>query len=697
MTDVAAIPTEGLRISGRVALGFPPRRNTYTSVAYSNAQPDAETATWLVVRPDSMVTAYAGKVEYGQSIRTGFAMEVADELRLPLDTVEVVLGDTDLTPWDNGTFGSQSTARTGLQLRKAAATAREALVELATSKLDLPASDLVARDGRVSSRRDPSRGVSYGDLVGGELSDREIDDEVVLTAPEDFTVMGQPAQRLDAIARVTGGAVYSQDVIVPGMLHAKIRRSPAYGGKVGSVDTAAVEQLPGVVRVVVDEETVAILAESDEEAEVAGRSLRPRWQEAEDQTSHEVMPQLLKETAHDPAVTQENGSLAEGFALAERTLEATYYVPYVSTVPMEPKAAVARWEDDGRLTLWAGGQRPFGLRAEMAQAFAIDESRVRVIATEVGGGFGTKSYYPVALEAAKLAKEAGRPVRVAYTRADEMTWGNFRPAALIEIKSGFMSDGRIVAWEFNAYHAGPSANIGRRGSDGPYDVPHVKVSVASSDSPLRSGSYRSLGAAVNHFARESHMDEIAADLGMDPVALRLQNLSHPRFRGVLEKAAERFGWTPGVAPSQRGVGCALAFDVGSYAAACFELDVAGAEVNIGRVVLAADCGQIVNPVGVENQVEGAIMMGIGTGLYEAAEFRAGRLLTSSFARYRVPRMVNLPQIEVVLTGDQSLPSTGAGEVGIVPVTAAIANAVFDLTGQRIRELPVQPRLGKSGA
>jgi CO/xanthine dehydrogenase Mo-binding subunit len=181
------------------------------------------------------------------------------------------------------------------------------------------------------------------------------------------------------------------------------------------------------------------------------------------------------------------------------------------------------------------------------------------------------------------------------------------------------------------------------------------------------------------------------------VALRLRNLSHPRFRGVLEQAAARFGWTPGAAPSRRGIGCALAFDVGSYAAACFELDVAGAEVNIGRVVLAADCGQIVNPVGVENQVEGAIMMGIGTGLYEAAEFRAGRLLTSSFARYRVPRMLNLPQIEVVLTGDQSLPSTGAGEVGIVPVTAAIANALFDLTGQRIRELPVQPRLGKSGA
>jgi isoquinoline 1-oxidoreductase len=328
----------------------------------------------------------------------------------------------------------------------------------------------------------------------------------------------------------------------------------------------------------------------------------------------------------------------------------------------------------------------------MAQHFQIEESKVRVIGMEMGGGFGTKSYYPVALEAAKLALQAGRPVRIAYTRADEMVWGNFRPAALIEIKSGFRKDGTIVGWEFNAYHAGPSANIGRRGSDGPYDIPHVKVTVSTSDSPIRTGSYRSLGAAVNHFARESHMDEIAAAVGMDPVALRFKNLTHPRFRGVLEAATQRFGWSPGAAPSHRGVGAALCFDVGSYGAACFELDIAGREVNLKRVVFAADCGQVVNPVGVENQVEGAIMMGVGTALYESVEFRDGRLLTSSFARYRVPRIVNLPAIEVVIVGDQTLPSTGAGELGIVPVTAAIANAVYDLTGQRVRELPVQPHL-----
>ena len=691
MTNVSQPPSEGLRIVGRTGIGFPPARNTYASVAYSNVEPDTPTATWLLLRPDSRATVYAGKVEYGQGIRSGFAMEVADELRLPLDAVEVVLGDTALVPWDNGTFGSQSTARTGLQLRKAAATARETLLELAANRLDLPIGDLTCSDGQISSKADPSHGIAYGDLVAGEGIERDVNDEVSLTPTAEFSVMGEPAPRVDAIARVTGQAIYTQDVQVPGMLYAKLRRPAAYGAKLASVDVSVAEGLPGVQKVIVEEDTIAVLADSDEEAEMAARMLRPRWEEEEGQPSHTDMREYLLRTGHDPAVTQEAGSLDEGFRIADEILETTYYIPYVSTVPMEPKAAVAAWED-GRLALWAGGQRPFGLRAEMAQAFEIDESAVRVVANEIGGGFGTKSYYPVALEAARLAKAAGRPVRVAYTRLEEMVWSNFRPAALIEIKSGFMADGRIVAWECNAYHAGPSANIGRRGSDSPYDVPHVKVTVASSDSPVRTGSYRSLGAAVNHFARECHIDELAATVGMDPVAFRLKNLTHPRFRHVLEQAAARFGWTEAATPSGGGVGCAIAFDVGSYTASCIKLDVSGTEVQVERVVTAADCGQIVNPVGVENQIEGATVMGIGTALYEAAEFRAGRLLTSSFARYRVPRIVNAPAIEVVLVGDQSLASTGAGEVGIVPVAAAIGNAVFDRTGKRIRELPLQQHL-----
>jgi isoquinoline 1-oxidoreductase len=352
---------------------------------------------------------------------------------------------------------------------------------------------------------------------------------------------------------------------------------------------------------------------------------------------------------------------------------------------------VAQWVD-GQLTVWAGTQRPFGIRAELAQHFGIEEQHVRVIAPQVGGGFGSKSPYGVAVEAARLARAAGAPVRVAFTRAEEMQHATFRPAAIIQVKSGFTNDGRIVAWEYKAYHAGVVPFIGRRGSQTPYDIPNVQVTTYTSPTPLRTGSYRSLGGAVNHFAHESHVDEIAAALGTDPVELRLRNLSHPRFRRVLEAAADRFAWQPGSAPSKRGVGVAIGLDVGSYVGMCLELDLQGAELHVRRVAAALDCGLTVNPEGAANQVEGSIVMGLGTALYEAIDFQNGRVLNAGFARYRVPRITNAPKIDVALVGDDDTPSTGAGEPGIVPVAAGIANALYDLTGERHRELPIQRHL-----
>ena len=687
MSEATQIAKAGLEIIGPVGMGFPRPQKSYARGAYGNAEPDTPTATWLVVRPDGRVMVYAGKVEYGQGIRSGLAIEVAEELRTPLSTIEVTLGDTDLAPWDMGTFGSMSTALVGMQLRKAAATARQTLLELATDQLDLPADELLCREGRVESRSDPNRAVGYGELVAGQSLHRDLIDDIALTPAHEFTVMGKDAQRVDAVDRVTGQAQYSQDIRLPEMLFAKVLRPPAYGAKLIEIDTSIAERLPGVVQVVRDDNLIAVLAETDEQAELAVKMLQARWEEQAGQPSYLDMPDLLVRTARDEFTTQEAGSLDEGFRAADSILEATYYVPYVSNVVMEPRAAVAQWQD-GRLTVWAGTQRPFGLRAELAQAFEIDEGSVRVIAPEIGGGFGSKSLYSVAGEAARLAKLAGRPVQVAYTRGEEMTWATFRPAALIEIKSGFTADGAIVAWQYKAYHAG-APYIGRRGSDTPYDVPNVNVTVFSSESPLQSGSYRSLGGAVNHFAREVHMDEIAEAVGLDPVELRLRNLTHPRFRRVLESAAESFGWSGAKPPSQRGVGVALGLDVGSYVATCVQLSVQGSEVKVERVAAALDCGLVVNPEGAKNQVEGSIVMGLGTALYEAMDFQDGRLLNASFARYRVPRITNAPAIDVALVGDPETPSSGAGEPGIVSIAPAISNAVFDRTGERFRELPIQ--------
>ncbi len=681
----------GLSILGEAGPGGPPPRASYANVAYGNTQPGAAKARWLTVRPNGSAVAYAGKVEYGQGIRTGLAIEVAEELRLPIEAVQVVLADTDVVPWDMGTFGSQSTARVGLQLRKAAATARQALMELAAGHLDLPIGDLAAASGRVVSRSDASRSATYAELLAGQTLSRDVVDDIALTPAAEFTVASRKQPRIDAASRVTGRAVYTQDIVLDGMLFAAVLRAPSRGATLASVDASIAERMPGVAQVVRDGDLVAVLADTDEHADTAAGLLQSHWEESAGLPSHLDLPDLLLRSGHDPFVTQEAGSLDDGFRAADAILEATYFIPYVSNAPMEPRAAVARWEDD-HLTVWAGTQRPFGIRTELAQRFGVDERQVRVITPEVGGGFGSKSPYPIAHEAARLARIAGRPVRVAFSRQDEMTYATFRPAALIVVKSGFRSDGTIVAWQFDGYHAGDRPFLGRRGSETPYDTPNVRVTTHTSDGPLPSGSYRSLGGAVNHFARESHIDEIAAAVGVDPVELRLRNLSHPRFRRVLERAAEAHGWSAAAQPSHTGAGVAVGLDVGSYAATCVQLDVQGAEVRVERVTVALDCGLVLNPDGVVNQAEGSIVMGMGTALYEGIEFQNGRVLNAGFTRYRVPRSSDAPAIDTLIVGDDTTPSTGAGEPAIVPIAAAIANAVFDRTGVRHRELPIQRHL-----
>jgi isoquinoline 1-oxidoreductase len=580
----------------------------------------------------------------------------------------------------------------GVQLRKAAATARQSLLELAADRFDLPVDQLVARDGHVASKDEPSRNASYADLLAGKRVERKVDNDVALTPKAEFTVMGRRNPRIDAVARVTGAAVYSQDVIVPGMLYAKVIRPPSYGAELLELNGAAAETWPGVVAVVRDGELAAVLAETDEAAEFGARLVRAMWREQTNQPGRWEIPQLLLDSASESITTQEQGSVADGFKQAAHVIESTYFVPYISNAPMEPRAAVAAWAN-GRLTVWCGSQRPFGVRNDLSRALGIDESEIRVITPEVGGGFGGKSIYPMAIEAARLAKIAGKPVRVAFTRIEETTWATFRPAALIEIKSGFKSDGTLVAWEFRAHHAAKSRPmIGRRGSETPYDVANAFVTVSASEGPLPSGSYRSLGGAVNHFAREVHMDEIAAAVGVDPVELRLRNLSNARYRRVLEAAADHFGWTTAKPPSGKGIGVAIGLDVGSYAATCVELELQGTEVKVNRVSASLDCGLVVNPDGAINQMEGSIVMGLGTALYEAIDVEGGRVLNAGFTRYRVPRINNIPRIDTVLVDNPELPSTGAGEPGIVPIAAACSNAVFDLNGQRIRELPIQRHL-----
>jgi len=371
-----------------------------------------------------------------------------------------------------------------------------------------------------------------------------------------------------------------------------------------------------------------------------------------------------------------------GMAAADVKLQATYTVAYIAHAPLEPRAALAEWED-GKLTVWTGTQVPFGVREELATAFGIPQDRVRVIVPDTGSGYGGKHTGECAVEAARLAKAAGKPVKLVWTREEEFTWAYFRPAGVIEVSSGVRHDGTITAWEFDNYNSGGSA------IEGMYDIAKRRTAFHPSQSPLRQGSYRGLAATANHFAREVHMDEMAHVLKLDPVEFRLKNIKDERLRAVLQAAAKTFGWG-GKKTDGRGVGIACGFEKGSYIATAAEVsvDAKTGRVKIERVVESFECGAIVNPRHLHNQVEGAVMQAIGGALFESIQFKNGQILNGKFSKYRLPRFSDMPVIEVVLVDRKDLPSAGAGETPIVGLAPAVANAIFDLTGKRIRSLPL---------
>lgn len=646
-------------------------------------------AVLLAINHDGKVSVYSGKVEYGQAIRHGFALAVADQLSIPPADVDVVLADTARVPWDRATVGSASTRTTGVQLGRAAATAKRALIELAAARFDVEPADVELAEGQ-ARHAEPRESLSFAELLRGETIEREIPDDITPITEGLVNDRQDSGVRVDAIEKVTGKAVYAQDFSVPGMLYGNVVRPPSYGATLQNIDTSRAERTAGFVSLVRDEDFVAVVAESEDAADRAAEAVRARWAEKRDDSSDWNLPALLKEHAGEEAVLQQSGSLDEGFNSGGTVIEGTYFAPYVSNAQMEPSAAVADWKGE-KLTVWCGNRGPFSERALLAETLGLAEENVRVITLAVGGSFGTKTP-TVSIEAARLAMKIGKPVKVSYSRAEEFTWSTVRPAALVEIKSGVTPEGKLTGWDYRAYYAGENAFRGRRGAVTPYDVPNVNVSVSGSISPLQYGSYRSLGGATNHFAREVHMDRIARQLELDPATFRLKNLSQPRYIRVLQEAMNSFGWETRERKDGKGYGLAIGFDAGSYVAQCVEVDVADRQVQVRRVTTAFDCGAMFNPDGVRNQVEGSVVMGIGTALWESVEFDGGRVLNTGFNKYRVPRLMDTPEINVMLIDDPTNPATGAGEPGIVPIAAAIANAVTDATGIEIDQLPIEPQL-----
>jgi isoquinoline 1-oxidoreductase len=665
-----------------------------------NQRPPNDINAWIHVDEDGGVTVMSGKVEVGQNARTSLTQAVADEMHVPVASVRVVLGDTDLTPFDAGTFGSRTTPTMVPIIRRAAAAAREALIEIAAQQMSVEPDTVRIVDARFVNH-DKAKTLTLAEVAKGRKLVKVIPDDIKTTAPKDWTVAGKPLTKVTGRDVVTGKHRYTSDIKREGMLYGKVVRPATFNATLVSSDTKAAEAMPGV-KVVTDGNFIGVAAPDIEAAAGAAKVIAVDWKSPGQPSNAELFDLLRKPATGGRGGGGEGGgggarpqgSIADGLAAADKKLEQTYTVAYIAHAPLEPRAAVAEWNGD-KLTVWTGSQRPFGVRTELADAFHIHEDKVRVIVPDTGSGYGGKHTGECAIEAARLAKAAGKPVKLTWTREEEFSWAYFRPAGVIDVKSGVKNDGTITAWEFHNYNSGPS------GIQGKYDIPNQLNQFHQSNSPLRQGSYRGLAATANHFAREVHIDELANELKMDPLEFRLKNTKDARLRDVLEAAAKAFGWGKTKPAANHGFGIACGFEKDGYIAACAEIAIEkptgkdaekkNAKVKIVRVVEAFDCGAVVNPLHLKNQIEGAITQGIGGAMFEAIEFQNGKILNGRFSDYRVPRFSDSPAIEVVLIDRKDIPSAGAGETPIVGLAPAVGNAIFNATGVRLRSLPMVPK------
>jgi nicotinate dehydrogenase subunit B len=650
---------------------------------------------YLAIGEDGRVTVFSGKIEMGQGVMTSQAQMAAEELGVALSSIDMVLGDTDRCPWDRGTFGSLTTRMFGPALRAAAAEARAVLSRLASQKLGVPREKLVVANGVVSVSSDPGRRVTYGELAKGKKIARLVDEKAVLRKVSEFQLMGRSEKRLDAPDKVTGAARYAGDIRLPEMFYARILRPPAHGATLVRLDAAAAEKMPGVT-VVKRDDLVAVLHADPETAARALEALKAEWKKPEAAVDNETIFDHIVKFAAAPEEKGTRGNLSGARSAAARVFESTFRKGYVAHAPIEPHTAVAEVKK-GQATVWASTQTPFPTRDHVAGALGMDPKSVRVLTPFLGGGFGGKSADRQAIEAARLAQITGKPVQVAWTRAEEFFFDAFDPACVVKIVSALDARGKITLWDYDVYAAGG------RSADLFYDIPNTRIrthggifegrdSVGTSIHPFAVGPWRAPGANMNVFARESQIDELATSAGVDPLEFRLRHIRDERMRRVLSAAADAFGWKPAAGSTGQGRGMACSVDAGTYVAlmAQVKVDAARGTVSAQRVVCAQDMGIVVNPDGAKMQMEGAVTQGLGYALAEELRFRGGEILDTNFDSYDIPRFSWVPRIETVLVENDDLAPQGGGEPAIVPVGGAMANAVFDATGARLFRLPMTP-------
>ncbi len=640
---------------------------------------------FLHIGEDGKVTAMIGKIEMGQGIITSFPQMIADELDTPLESIKMVMGDTELCPYDAGTWGSMSTRALGPSLMVAVAEARGVLLSLGAEKLGVTPEELAIENGVIFVKDKKNQKVSFGQLTEGKKIEKHLDVKPKVKDFSEYKIRGKSFNHADGIAKVKGEAMYSGDFRMPGMLYAKILRPPSHGATLVSADTSEAEKLEGIT-IARDKELVAVLHRDPEKAEKALTKVKAEYKFDEMKVDDQTVFKHQLEFKSESRVVKSVGDIETGRKNSDLIIESEFYNSYVAHAPMEPHTALAFPEGD-KMVIRASTQTPFGTQDGVARELGLGLDKVRVIPPFLGGGFGGKSAFRQAVEAARLAKLTGKPIMVQWTRKEEFFYDTFRPAAVVKINSGVNKSGKITMWDFNEYFAGS------RGSDTVYDVADSKTTSYSARDvhPFGTGAWRAPANNTNTFARESQIDMMAAKLGVDPLDFRLKNLKDERMIGVLKAVGELFGWKPQKSPSGHGYGIACGFDAGGYVAHIAEVkvDQKTGKVQVVRVACAQEIGFCVNPEGATIQMEGCITMGMGYALTEEVKFTGGDIHTSNFGNYQIPQFSWVPKIETKIL-QKNEPPQGGGEPAIICMGGVLANAVFDACGARLYQLPMTP-------
>lgn len=659
---------------------------------------------YLKIGPDGAVTLYTGKLEYGQGIQTGFAQLAAEELDVPFESVNVVMGDTDRTPWDVGTYGSLSTRSTGPVIRQAAAELHQWLLEMGAGRLGLTTDRVHTENGSVVANDDPSKSVSYSALAAGGATGLTTQGTATLKDPSKYTIVGQSIGRVDLPEIVVGKTKYTYDTTVPAMVHGKIVRPPSWGAKLASIDFSAAQSMPGVVGVFQDGDFAGLAAERHEQAEAALAAVKATWTEQNSPYTSDNIHDAIKSTAdagkpiHPPA-----GDVDGALAGAAKTVKATVRSAYVAHAPMEPMTALVNIKPD-KTEVWVSTQDPFLAQDAVAQTLNLPREQVVVYPPRSGGAYGRKTLPDQLVEAARLAKALGRPVRINRTREEEFQLEHARPAMVVEVTAGLDGHGQVSTWDWSTYSAAyfpeGASQPTAAGADNAsnvldyYDIPNARSIFRQGVSPLPVTFWRDNGAPVNSLARESAIDELAELSGVDAVSFREKLLqSHPRLLAVMKAAVQMSGWKPGVGSTGQGYGLGLAFSDNTYVAevAKVGVDASSGKVHVQNVYAAVDAGLLVNPMAARHQIEGSIVsQGTSSTLFEQLKFAKGRVTNPSFAQYPSMSFLDAPSVDVQFIEDKAQPMQGIGEPAVGAVSAAVSNAVYDLVGVRLRDLPFLP-------